>query len=365
MKSVYLHIPFCETICSYCDFCKFYYHPEWVANYLEHLKKEILKYYKNDPIYTFYIGGGTPSSLSVEELKKLFEIIQIFDMKNCKEFTFECNIENITEEKAKILKQCGVNRISIGIETFHKKYLNFLNRHHNLDEVTEKIRMLKRMGFSNINVDLIYALPGETKKEVEEDLNFFLGLDIPHISTYSLMIEPHTMLGIKKVEAISEDIDAAMYETIKTILKNHHFIHYETSNFCKKGFESKHNLVYWDNKEYYGFGIGASGYVNQIRYENTRNWNQYMKENFCKESHLLSLNEEIENEFILGFRKIEGISLQEFEKKYHKNLLDFMIIRNLLKEGKLIIENEKIRIAEDKIYISNQILCQLIGEQYE
>lgn len=365
MKSVYIHIPFCESICSYCDFCKFYYNSNWVEMYLSHLKKEIETYYQHESIRTLYIGGGTPSSLCLNEFKKLFEILAIFDLENCVEFTFECNIENITEEKAKFLKEHGVNRLSIGIQTFHEKYLSFLNRHHTLKEVREKLEMLKRIGFRNLNVDLIYALPGETVEEVKEDLKYFLELEIPHISTYSLMIEPHTILGIQNIKPIDEELDAEMYETIVQTLKEHGFEHYEISNFSKKGFESKHNLVYWNNKEYYGFGIGASGYINHTRYENTTNWNLYQKDTSARDSHLLSKNEEIENTFILGFRKIEGIDIHEFFSQYEKNLLEFPVIQKLLEEGKLIEENGKIRIFDSYLYISNQILCQLIGEQYE
>lgn len=365
MKSVYIHIPFCNQICSYCDFPKFYYRKDWVNSYLKELEKEIDFVYQKDPIKTVYVGGGTPSSLCLEELKSLFLIIQKLDLKQCIEFTFECNIESITKEKAEFLYHNGVNRLSIGIQTFHESYLSLLNRHHKKWEVKNKIEMLKAIGFQNISVDLIYALPSETIEELIEDLESFLTLEIPHISTYSLMIEPNTMLGIDQVEETLQDIDASMYQVIIKVLSKHGFVHYETSNFGKRGFESKHNLVYWNNEEYYGFGIGASSYVDHIRYDNTKNWNVYMKGNYLKEFHKLSLNEEIENELILGFRKIKGISLDSFYHKYHRNLIDYEIIQKLLKEGNLVIEGGNIKIKEQYIYISNQILCQLIGEKYE
>lgn len=365
MKSVYIHIPFCSSICSYCDFPKFFYRSDWAEQYLAQLKKEIETYYQFEKVKTLYIGGGTPSALNIKELKYLFSILQIFDLSECIEFTFECNIENITEEKAILLKQFGVNRISIGVETFHSKYLQFLNRHHQISEITEKIKMLKKIGFLNINVDLIYALPNETLKEVEEDIMAFLKLDIPHISTYSLMIEPHTMLNVHNVEPIEEELDYAMYQKIEQLLQEHQFKHYEVSNFGLKGYESKHNLVYWNNLEYYGFGLGAAGYMDGERYENTRNWNHYLSGNYRKEIHKLSINETIENELILGLRKLDGISLLEFEKKYHRNLKEYSVIKDLLREGKLIEESGNIKIDERLIYISNQILYQLIGEQYE
>lgn len=363
--SVYIHIPFCASICTYCDFCKFCYNQKWVSEYLAELKKEIQISYQGEKIKTIYVGGGTPSVLNIEELDKLFSIIQIFDLSKCTEFTFECNIENITEEKASFLFKHGVNRISLGIETFHPKYLAFLNRHHKLEEVENKVKMLKKIGFFNINVDLIYALPNETLNEVREDIKQFLKLDIPHISTYSLMIEPNTILGIKKIEPIDSETDALMYEEIEKDLISNGFIHYEISNFAKKGFESKHNLVYWNNEEYYGFGIGASGYVDNIRYDNTRNWNSYLNGNYQKEFYKLSISETIENEFILGFRKLDGISLMSFYNKYHKKVTDYPIIKKLLKERKLVIENGNLKIKKEYLYISNQILCQLLGEKYE
>lgn len=365
MKSVYIHIPFCTSICTYCDFPKFFYRSDWVKRYLIELEKEIVKYYKFEKVETLYIGGGTPSALTLEELKQLFSILQIFDLSECIEFTFECNIENITEEKAVLLKQFGVNRISIGVETFHQKYLQFLNRHHQTEEVKEKIEMLKKIGFSNINVDLIYALPNETLKEVEEDIETFLQLDIPHISTYSLMIEPHTILGVQEVKQIEEELDYAMYQKIEDILKQNGFHHYEVSNFSLTEFESKHNLVYWNNLEYYGFGLGAAGYIDGVRYENTRKWNQYLSGNYREEFHKLSINEIIENELILGLRKLEGISLLEFEKKYHRNLKKYSVIKDLLREGELVEKDGNIKIDKQFIYVSNQILYRLIGEQYE
>lgn len=365
MRSVYIHIPFCKSICSYCDFCKFYYHEKWVGEYFVALENEIKQYYLGDLVFTMYIGGGTPSCLSMDELEELFRILQIFDLKDCKEFTFECNIESITEEMAIFLLNHGVNRLSIGVETFHEKYLSFLNRHHSMEEVQDKIMMLKRVGFVNINVDLIYAVPGETIDELKKDLELFLSLDIPHISTYSLMIEPATRLGVQKVETVDEELDALMYETIDNLLTENGFFHYEVSNFSKRGFSSIHNLVYWNNDEYYGFGIGASGYVNGIRYDNTRNYHDYVSGNYRLESHQVSMNEKIENEFILGFRKLEGISLDHFYHRYGRKLDDYSIIQKLVKEGKLIVGDGNIKIASGYVYVSNQILCQLIGEIYE
>ena len=219
IKSVYIHIPFCESICSYCDFCKFLKNDEWINKYLIALEKEIKSKYKGEEIETLYIGGGTPSCLNIEQLSKLFKIIKIFNKSKNIEFTFECNIENITEEKLKLLYENGINRLSIGIQTFKEKYLSFLNRNHTKDNIVEKINLAKKIGFKNINIDLIYALPGQTLEELNKDIDEFIALDIPHISTYSLIIEEHTILNNNNVENIDEELDYEMYKLICNRLK--------------------------------------------------------------------------------------------------------------------------------------------------
>lgn len=359
IHSAYIHIPFCNDICSYCDFCKLYYNSLLVDKYLNSLESEIKKRYQNEVINTIYIGGGTPSSLSIMQLKQLFDILKIFKTENL-EYTIECNIESITEEKIKLFKKYGINRISIGIQTLNKKYIKFLNRHHTKEMVKDKINLVKNY-FNNINVDLIYALPGQTLKELDEDLDFILNLDVQHISTYSLIIEEHTMLYINKVENISEDLDYNMYKHICHRLNNNNYNHYEISNFSKKGYESKHNLVYWNNGRYYGFGMGASGYIKNIRYDNTKSINSYLSENYISDSHNLDLEETIENEFILGLRKIQGINKLNFKNKYNINIIDIKGVNKLLNEKKLIDDGKYIYINEKYLYISNDILLEFLN----
>ena len=359
-KSVYIHIPFCKSICSYCDFCKFYYNKDWINKYLKELRNEIETKYKGEIIKTLYIGGGTPSSLDIYELQELFDIIKIFKLSKNVEFTFECNIETLTQDKLKLLKNNNVNRLSIGVQTFNEKYLKFLNRNHTSKEVLEKITLAKNIGFDNINIDLIYAIPGETIEEIDKDLDLFLDLDITHISTYSLMIEPNTKLYIEKTESIDEDIDYKMYEYICKKLKSYGYIHYEISNFSKKGYESRHNLTYWNNLEYYGFGIGSSGYIDNIRYDNTKNLNKYLSGNYVSESRFISEHEKLQNEFILGFRKINGIDKNDFYNKYGFDIKDIDIIKKLLKEEKLLENKKNIYINPKYIYVSNDILIEFI-----
>ena len=359
-KSVYIHIPFCDTICSYCDFCKFLKNDEWIDKYLISLEKEIKANYKDEVLDTIYIGGGTPSSLNLNQLTKLFNIIKVLNKNKEYEFTFECNIENITKDKLKLLYENGVNRLSIGIQTFNEKYLSFLNRKHTKEEIANKIKICKEIGFKNINIDLIYGLPDQTLDELNSDIYEFLKLDITHISTYSLIIEPNTKLYINNFKNIDDNLDYEMYKLICDKLKDNGYNHYEISNFSKSGYESKHNLTYWNNDNYYGFGMGASGYIGNVRYDNTRNINKYLNGEYVKESHELDLNETIENEFILGFRKIKGINKKTFKNKYNKDIKEIEIVNKLLESNKLLEDEKNIYINKDYIYVSNDILIEFI-----
>ena len=356
-RSAYIHIPFCNTICSYCDFCKVLKNTEWVDKYLIELNKEISSTYKGEVLDTLYIGGGTPSSLDINELNRLFDTLKLFKLNETYEFTFECNIENITEEKLKLLKENRVNRISIGVETFNDKYLNFLNRHHTKESALKTIDLVKKY-FDNINVDLMYAIPGETLKELESDIDILVDLNIPHISTYSLIIEENTKLYIDKTKYIDDELDSDMYNLIINKLKEYN--HYEVSNFSKPGYESKHNLTYWNNEEYYGFGCGSSGYIDNIRYDNTRSVTSYIKGNYILDSHELSKEETIQNEFILGLRKMKGINKNTFKSKYNIDIKSIDIVNKLLKENKLIEDETNIFINPKYIYTSNYILEEFI-----
>ena len=360
IKSAYIHIPFCDTICSYCDFCKVYYHKELILPYLSALENEIKNNYKGESLSTIYVGGGTPSSLSKEELRKLLEILSVLKKEETCEYTVECNIENITEEKIKLFSSFGVNRISIGVQTFQEKYLSFLNRKHTNEEVFEKLDMIKKY-IPNLNIDLIYAIPGETLEELDNDLEQFLSLEVPHISTYSLIIEENTVLNNKSIKPIDEELDFKMYELIEKKLNQYH--HYEISNFSFPGYESKHNLTYWNNDEYYGFGSGSSGYVDGVRYTNTKSINHYLKEYKRVEENRISLKEKIENEFILGFRKLDGISITNFEKKYGKNPIHFKTVEYFIDKNMLEVKGDFLRISKDYIYIFNEILVSFIDCQ--
>ena len=360
MKSMYIHIPFCKSICTYCDFCKQLYNETNVKKYLQALKSEIEDRYNDEELDTLYIGGGSPSSLNINELKELFNILKIVKINNIKEYTFECNVNDITEELILLLKDNNVNRISIGVESFDKNKLKFMERYSDFEDVLKKVNMIRNIGINNINIDLMYGIPGETIKTLKKDLDLILKLKPTHISTYSLILEEYTKLSLNKVTPIDEELDLEMYNYIRNKLHKKKYIHYEISNFSLDGYQSIHNLNYWNNQEYYGFGLGAHGYIDGIRYENTKNLNKYVKKEFVYKQEIVGFKETQENELMLGLRKINGINLEEFYDKYGVNMQDVFPIKPLLKNKDLIYKNGYIFINPDKLYIMNEILLKLI-----
>jgi len=337
-----------------------FYFEKWSRKYLLRLAEEIDDIYNNEPIKSIYIGGGTPSCLAKEEIEQLFTIIKKFKITPECEITFECNLNDINEELLQILKKNNVNRLSIGIQSFNKDSLQLLKRCHNFEEAVSKMSLIRKYDFNNVNLDLIYAIPGQSIKDLKQDLKLFLKLKPEHISTYSLMIEPHTFLYVKGVQPISEDLDEEMYRIICHTLQKSGFNHYEISNFAKPNYESKHNLTYWNNEEYYGFGLSASGYVDKIRYTNTKNLTQYLSGSYHGTQEILTDKDIMDNEMMLGLRKIKGINKEEFEKKYHVKIEDNYPIKPLLKNGDLKQKKEYIFIPCDKLYIMNEILLKMI-----
>jgi len=314
--------------------------------------------YKSEIVNTIFIGGGTPSSLDDEELIRLMNIIEIFKLNDNYEFTVECNIESITENKLKIMKKYGVNRISIGVESFDNSIIKLLGRNHTKKDVYNKMKIVKRY-FSNINIDLIYAAYDDINI-LKSDIDCFLKLDIPHISTYSLIIEDNTMLKINGMKNIDEDIDYEMYKYIEDTLEKNNYIHYEISNYAKNGYQSKHNLVYWNNEEYYGFGLSSTSYINNERITNTKNLRKYLNGEYLDTSVYEDKDIRMENEIMLGLRKLDGIDLDRFKEKFNVSLEDIYNIDNLISEGYLVKEDNYIKIDKKYMYISNEIIVRIL-----
>ena len=325
-NSAYIHIPFCRSKCKYCSFVSFA-REDLITGYIYSLLKEISENYCGEVLKTLYFGGGTPSLVPVNLLGKL---INKFKISSDTEITVEINPDDANSEYFEGLKSVGVNRISIGSQTFNDNILEKIGRRHNSKQTEAAVIQAKKAGFDNISADLIYGLPTQTLDGLKQDIDKFLSLDIQHISTYGLKIESSSFWGKNPPESIpDDDTQADMYELINKILENNKFYRYEISNFSKNGFESKHNLNYWNNSEYYGFGVSAHGYVDGVRYSNYCELEKYMENPSTREfGKFLTVQEKLEEEIFLGFRKTEGINIEkinsefgiDFEKKYKQIL---------------------------------------------
>ena len=356
---IYIHIPFCSSICPYCDFPKVLYDKKYIKKYLDSLKEEIISRYNNENVVSIYIGGGTPTSLNLEELEYLFRIVSLFKLDEYLEFTIESNIESLSLDKIKLLRKYNVNRISLGVQSLNNNTLKELNRKHTTNDVINCINNLKNNDFKNISIDYIYGVHNDIE-EIKNDINKFLELDISHISCYSLIIENNTIFGINKRNYIDEDIENNMYNYIKDTLKSNGYIHYEISNYSKDNYYSKHNLNYWNNGEYYGFGLGSVSYLNNYRITNTKNLTKYINKEYIDSSELEDRNIDISNTFMLGFRKIKGININDFKDKYNIDILDIEPVSRLIKEGKLVLDNNNLYIHPNYLYLSNEIILEFI-----
>jgi len=365
MKGLYIHIPFCKTICSYCDFPKIVAKENVHEKYIDALIEEF-DFHKNElnNFDTVYFGGGTPNSISLSLLEKLF--MKANNYLACAiENTIELNPELINEELVLLLKKYNINRVSLGVQTLNNKSLDLLNRHHNKIDVINAISLLNKNGIENINVDLMFGIPDTTIEDVKKDLDFILGLPVKHISYYSLILEEKTVLQYKvdrkEIELLDDDLIADMYEYITDRLNFEGFHHYEISNFAKKGFESKHNLIYWNTDPYIGLGAGACGYINNIRYENNRIVNKYLKK-FKLDEIEISIGEQKKEYFMLGLRKLDGVSIIKYKERFNSNPLDDFDFNRLIKKGLIIIENDTIKIPKDKIFVGNLVFEEFVGD---
>ncbi len=370
--SAYVHIPFCTQICYYCDFSKVFIKNQPVDSYLEHMLEEF-RSYDIQKLSTLYIGGGTPTALSAPQLEVLLDgLTKNLDLSVLEELTIEANPGDLDADKIAVLKNSAVNRVSLGVQTFDDKMLKKIGRSHLEKDIYENIDRLKLAGFDNISIDLIYALPGQTMEQVKENVAKAIGLDIPHMSLYSLILENHTVFMNRmrrgKLPLPKEELEAEMFEYIIAELERAGFEHYEISNFSKTGFESRHNLMYWDNAEYYGIGAGASGYVNGIRYKNhgpIRHYLSAVEEGNARitEEHL-SQKEKMEEEMFLGLRKKSGVSMARFEEKFGRSFDELYgeIVRDLVQQGLMQIEGDRVRMTKRGLFLGDTVAERFILE---
>ncbi len=370
--SAYVHIPFCTQICYYCDFSKVFIKNQPVDSYLEYLLEEF-RSYDIQKLRTLYIGGGTPTALSAPQLEVLLDgLTKNLDLSVLEELTIEANPGDLDADKIAVLKQSPVNRVSLGVQTFDDKMLKKIGRSHLEKDIYENIDRLKLAGFDNISIDLIYALPGQTMEQVKDNVAKAISLDIPHMSLYSLILENHTVFMNRmrrgKLPLPKEELEAEMFEYIIAELERSGFEHYEISNFSKPGFESRHNLMYWDNAEYYGIGAGASGYVNGVRYKNHGPIRHYLNAVEAGNSRIteehLSQREQMEEEMFLGLRKKSGVSMARFEEKFGRSFegLYGEIVRDLVQQGLMQFDGDRVRMTKRGLFLGDTLAERFILE---
>ena len=375
VKSAYIHIPFCNNICSYCDFCKLLYNKDFVKKYLDALEKEITNNYKNEILDTIYVGGGTPTSLTAVQLDRLLAgAREILPFKEGKEFTVEANPGDLTKEKLQVMKNYGVNRLSMGVQTFDNRLLKKIGRKHTAEDVYQTMRFLEEENFTNVSIDLIYALPGQTLEGYRETLNQALALDLPHYSLYSLILENKTMfmnwVRQGRLELPDQETETRMFEETIQAMEKKGRHQYEISNFGLEGHESKHNLMYWNNDHYFGFGAGASGYLGNKRYRNKGPIQHYLRplragELPVLETEVLLRENQIEEEMFLGLRKKIGISKQHFYERYQQTIesLYSKVLTDLEKEGLLVNESDRIYLTPKGTFLGNEVFERFLLEK--
>ncbi|MEH7120816.1 radical SAM family heme chaperone HemW [Neobacillus vireti] len=376
IKAAYLHIPFCEHICHYCDFNKVFLKGQPVEEYLKALDLEMnltLTEVPTDSLDTIFVGGGTPTSLNEKQLYIFCESINrnLPKGKNL-EFTFEANPGDLTNEKLQILKDAGVNRISLGVQTFNEDLLKKIGRVHRAKDVYQTVEYAQKVGFENISIDLIFSLPTQTVQDFKETLTDAFSLDLPHYSAYSLIIEPKTvfynLLKKGKLPTPGEDAEANMYELLMEEMEKHGLRQYEISNFSRQGYESKHNLTYWNNEYYYGFGAGAHSYVNGQRRSNSGPVKKYIDQlsNHVLpifEDHRVSKEEQMEEEMFLGLRKTDGVSIAHFIEKFEDDPLKLFAkeLSDLIAKQWIEVKNNNIYLTKKGRLLGNEVFQAFLG----
>ena len=381
MLGLYVHIPFCVSKCNYCDFNSYKIDKNCKERYIKDLKKEI-NLYKEDiqrnkieerEITSIFLGGGTPSILTSEEIKIIFkEIKQNFKIKEDAEISIECNPGTLSKEKLIAMKEVGINRISIGLQAVQDYHLKSIGRIHTYSEFEKNYKEAVELGFENINVDLMYALPNQKFKEWKESLQKIVALNPSHISAYSLILEEGTklydMYENNEFEMIDENTDMQMYNYTINYLKENGYNQYEISNYAKEGLECKHNIIYWKCDHYIGIGPGASGYLNNYRYNNVEDLQDYHEklnknERPIENIEKLSLEDEIQEKIFMGLRMNEGIRFGDFKKQFN---IDFKEkygnqIRELKEKGLINESIAGFSLTQRGREISNSVFVEFIN----
>jgi len=367
MKGIYIHIPFCVKKCNYCDFASY---PQRISQQDEYISALIREFeaFRGTKADTVYIGGGTPSVLSCDNTKRLLQGINTaFDLSPDTEFTMEVNPKTVDEEKAKLFKNMGVNRISIGSQSFCDSELKTLGRIHTAKDTLTTFSLLRGVGFDNISLDLMYALPGQNMESLAFSVSQLIKLEPEHISCYGLKIENGTpfgdMLNRGTLTEADEDTFADMYEYIRAELLKKGYIHYEISNFSKEGRESRHNLKYWQNEDYIGFGLGASSKIGNRRFTHTSDFEEYISSYGLSEDYTMDVKEAMDEFIILGLRVINsGVDKKKFYDTFGVSP-DREYEAVLREVSPYVINTEtSLKLRPEAALVSNEIMCRFMRE---
>lgn len=372
---IYIHIPFCKKKCKYCDFISFSCYAEKENEYVDSLLKEIENYeFIEKEVSTIYIGGGTPSIIDSKNIIKILEKIKSkFKVKKDVEITIEINPGTINKEKLEDYKSAGINRLSIGLQSTNNDILNFIGRIHTYEEFEKNYNLAKEVGFTNINVDLMLALPNQSMDILIDSLLKVINLNPNHISLYSLILEEGTELE-KLIEngeykLCDEDLERKMYHKTKSILEKNGYIHYEISNFAKKGFESRHNLSCWNQEEYIGFGLAAHSYYNKKRFSNIESIEEYISNiNKGEYDKNIVIHErqdkpsEMREFMMIGLRKLDGVRISDFERKFRINPLFYFRfeISKLTDEELIEVDLDYIKLTKKGLDFANLVFEEFV-----
>lgn len=377
IRGVYIHIPFCHQICNYCDFNKVFFKNQPVDAYIESVGEEMRLYVAEQPgrfnnVETIFLGGGTPTALTAAQITRLLELVRTYiPQQTVVEFTSEANPDELSRDKLEALFAGGVNRLSMGVQSFDEGLLKKIGRTHSNEHVFNTVALAKEVGFTNISIDLMYGLPNQTLEQWQHTLQAALTLDLPHFSAYSLLVEPKTVFYIQynkgKLALPTEDLEATMYGHLIDEMERHGLKQYEISNFAKDGYASVHNKIYWDNDEYAGFGAGAHGYVDGVRYSNHGPIKKYMDalangEKPIIHEHTVTSDERLEEQMFLGLRKTDGVTHDEFMRKFGVPMIDVFgdVIASEVELERLIHDEDGVRLTRRGRFIGNEVFQQFL-----
>lgn len=359
-RAFYVHIPFCEHICAYCDFVRCGYHEQLADDYLEALIQEI-RLQDLSSVETVYIGGGTPSVLSTAQLSRLLTALKPC-LQQAKEITMEANVENLSEEKVELFQSFGGNRFSIGVQSFDDGHLKRMNRLHNKAQIMDCIEMIRKKGIVNISIDLMYSLPFQTMEQWQCDLKEALGLKVPHISLYSLTIEENSKFNRLGLQPCDNETEGKMYELACTLLAEAGYEHYEVSNFAKHGYASLHNRMYWRYEDFIGVGCGASGKEHHCRYDHPFRLDRYLQSDFGRQVTQLTQKDEMFEHLMMSLRMAEGLDIERFNQCYQVDFLQQhqAMVERYVGKKMLVLEDGYLKPSELGMCFLNDILVDFM-----